>query len=90
MEQILAVQKRLRALPPKRIGKTRAEVVELLAGDIRKAMKQGYSPEEIREILAQTGIPVSLSRMKVLLGQEEEESRQKVEQAAEVEVTDPA
>jgi hypothetical protein len=48
MEQICAVQKRLRALPLKRVGKTRAEVVEVLAGDIRKAMEKRHSPAEIR------------------------------------------
>jgi hypothetical protein len=47
MEQIHSVQKKLRALPPKRVGKIRAEVAELLAGDIRKAMEKGHSPAEI-------------------------------------------
>jgi alkylhydroperoxidase/carboxymuconolactone decarboxylase family protein YurZ len=87
LEQVRAAQKKLRGLAVKNAGKTRAEVVGLLAGDIRKAAKQGYSPEEIREILAQAGIPVSLSRMKDVLGKASEDAAQKVGQAAKTEVT---
>jgi DNA-binding transcriptional MerR regulator len=88
LEQVRAAQKKLRGLAVKNAGKTRAEVVELLAVDIRKAVEQGHSLEEIREILTQSGIPVSLSRMKTILGQPVEDTAQKVEQAAKTEVTD--
>jgi hypothetical protein len=84
VEQIQAVQKRLRALPPKRIGKTRAEVVELLAGDIRKAMEKGHSPAEIRDILAREGIQAPLSRLAALVKKEEETARKKEEDFAPV------
>ena len=43
MEQIQAAQKSLRGLAVKNAGKTRAETVEFLAADIRKAVEQGYS-----------------------------------------------
>jgi hypothetical protein len=71
MEQIRAVEKRLRALPPKKVGKTRAEAVELLAGDIRKAMEKGHSPAEIRDILAGEGIQAPLFRLAALWKKEE-------------------
>jgi hypothetical protein len=77
-------KKKLRALPPKRVGKTRAEVVELLAGDIRKAMEKGHSPAEIRDILAGEGIQVPLSRLVPLLQKEERTERKKEEDAAPV------
>jgi hypothetical protein len=76
MEQIRAVEKMLRALPPKKVGKTRAEAVEILAGDIRKAMEKGHSPAEIRDILAGEGIQASLSRL-VALWKKEEGTAQK-------------
>jgi hypothetical protein len=84
VEQIRAVQKRLRALPPKRVGKTKVEVVEILAGDIRKAMEKGHSPAEIRDILAGEGIQVPLSRLVPLLQKEERTERKKEEDAAPV------
>jgi len=46
MEQIQAAQKSLRGLAVKNAGKTRAETVEFLAADIRKAVEQGYSLNE--------------------------------------------
>ena len=52
MEQIQAAQKSLRGLAVKNAGKTRAETVEFLAADIRKAVEQGYSLNEIRDTLA--------------------------------------
>jgi uncharacterized transporter YbjL len=86
LEQVRAAQKKLRGLAVKNPGKTRAEIVGLLAGDIRKAVEQGHSLEEIREMLAQAGIPVSLSRMKTVLGQQVEDAAQKDEQAAKTEI----
>ena len=67
MEHILAAQKKLRGLPPKKVGKTRAEAVECLAGDIRKAVEKGHSLKEIRDILAGEGIQFFLSRMAALI-----------------------
>jgi hypothetical protein len=84
MEQIRAVQKKLRTLPPKRIGKTRAEAVGLLAGDIRKAMEKGHSPAEIRDILAGEGIQAPLSRLAALLKKEEGTAHKKEDDAAPV------
>ena len=71
MEQIQAAQKSLRGLAVKNAGKTRAETVEFLAADIRKAVEQGYSLNEIRDTLAKAGISAPLSRMEALLGQGE-------------------
>ena len=71
MEQIQAAQKSLRGLAVKNAGKTRAETVECLAADIRKAVEQGYSLNEIWDTLAKAGISAPLSRMKALLGQGE-------------------
>ena len=71
MEQIQAAQKSLRGLAVKNAGKTRAETVEFLAADIRKAVEQGYSLNEIRDTLAKAGISAPLSRMKALFGQGE-------------------
>jgi hypothetical protein len=39
MEQVQAAQKSLRGLAEKKVGKTKAETVEFLAGDIRKAVE---------------------------------------------------
>ena len=72
LEQIHAVLKKLRSLPPKKVGKTRAEAVECLAGDIRKAVEKGHSLKEIQGILAGEGIQVSLSRMAALMKTEKE------------------
>ena len=67
MEQIENARKKLRSLAAKRVGKTRAEVAGLLAGEIRKAVEQGYSLQEIRDVLAQSGVQISLARMRNLL-----------------------
>jgi hypothetical protein len=69
IEQIRDIQKMLRVLQPQKRGKTWAEVVELLAGDIRKAMEKGHSPADIRGILAGEGIQASVSSLKTLHGQ---------------------
>ena len=65
--EIENARKKLRSLAAKRVGKTRAEVAGLLAGGIRKAVEQGYSLQEIRDVLAQSGVQVSLARMRNLL-----------------------
>jgi hypothetical protein len=67
MEQTLAAQKSLRALTTKKTGKTKTEVVDFLAADIRKAVAQGHSLEEIREVLGKVGIAAPISRMKAVL-----------------------
>jgi ribosomal protein L12E/L44/L45/RPP1/RPP2 len=67
MEQTLAAQKCLRALTTKMTGKTKAEVVDFLAADIRKAVAQGHSLEDIQEVLGKAGIAVPFSRMKAVL-----------------------
>ncbi|WP_165067622.1 hypothetical protein [Desulfovibrio sp. ZJ200] len=50
----------------KTIGKTRAEVAELLGKDIRKAVRQGYTPRDIRDVLADAGLSVPLTRLEAL------------------------
>lgn len=67
MEQIRGVQKTLRGMAAKKVGRTKAEAVEFLAGDIRRLLGKGYSLEDIRDTLTQAGIPASVSRMKAIL-----------------------
>jgi len=81
LEHIEQARKKLRSLPDKKAGKTRAETVELLAGDIRKAVEQGYTLKEIRDVLAQSGVSVSLARMQTLLGEGEEKGKPPVADA---------
>ena len=71
LEQIHAVQKMLRNLPPKKVGKTRAEALGCLAGSIRKAVEKGHTLQEIRDILAGGGIQVPMSRMVALIKKED-------------------
>lgn len=66
MEQIEAARKKLRSLPVKEAGKTRGEVAEFLINDIRKAMRQGYTLRDIRDLLADVGVSVPLTRLKAL------------------------
>lgn len=69
MEQIEAARKKLRSLPVKEAGKTRGEVAEFLVNDIKKAMRQGYTLRDIRDLLAEAGVSVPLARLrKVLTG----------------------
>ena len=89
LEQIEQGRKKLRELPDKKAGKTRAETVELLAVDIRKAVAQGYSLKEIRDVLAEAGISVSLARMQTLLDKEEEKGKPPVADAIQ-DVAEPA
>ena len=70
-EQIQAAQKQLCALTAKKSGKTKKEVVALLAEDVCKAVKEGHSLKDIQETLRQSDIPVSLARLKALLGETE-------------------
>jgi hypothetical protein len=77
MATILSAQKMLRGLTDKAAGKTRKEVVEFLGKDIVKALEQGHSLQDIRDILAKAGIQAPLSRMKAVLGQASEVPAQK-------------
>ena len=76
MEQIEAARKKLRSLPAKTVGKTRGEVAELLADDIRKAVRQGYILHDIKNLLAETGVVVSLAKMREVLTQSDGSGRQ--------------
>ncbi len=67
MEKILAAREILRNLPKEK-EKSRAEVMDFLKTDLRKAVKQGHSLKDIQTILAEQGITVSLSGMEAVLG----------------------
>ena len=82
-EQIQAAQKQLRALSSKKSGKTKKEVMELLAEDVRKAAKDGHSLKAIQDMLRQVDIPVSLAQMKALLGDAERDTAPSITSAAE-------
>jgi len=66
-EDVLAAQQVLRSKTARKVGKTRSQVAEFLADDIRKALEQGYSLKDIKNILAETGISVSIARMQAVL-----------------------
>ena len=66
-EEVLAAQQTLRTKTARKIGKTRSQVAEFLADDIRKAIEQGYSLKDIKNILAEAGISVSIAKMQVIL-----------------------
>lgn len=68
LEQIEAARKKLRSLPVKEAGKTRAEVAEFLVNDIKKAMRRGYTLRDIRDLLADAGVSVPLARLEGLFG----------------------
>ncbi len=70
MEKVLAAQKILRELPVKEREQSRAEVVEFLKADLRKAVKQGHSLKDIQAVLAEQGITVSLAGMEAVLGKQ--------------------
>ncbi|MBQ4616554.1 MAG: hypothetical protein IJB29_07610 [Mailhella sp.] len=66
-EDVLAAQQALRSKTARKVGRTRSQVAEFLADDIRKALEQGYSLKDIKNILAEAGISVSVSRMQSVL-----------------------
>ena len=66
-EDVLAAQQALRSKTARKVGKTRSQVAEFLADDIRKAIDQGYSLKDIKNILAEAGISVSIAKMQVIL-----------------------
>ena len=62
-EDVLAAQQALRSKTSRKVGKTRSQVAEFLADDIRKAIEQGYSLKDIKNILAEVGSPVFVVKM---------------------------
>lgn len=68
-EDVLAAQQALRNKTARKVGKTRSQVAEFLADDIRKAIDQGYSLKDIKNILAEAGIAVSIARMQSILNE---------------------
>ena len=66
-EDVLAAQQALRGKTARKVGKTRSQVAEFLADDIRKAIEQGYSLKDIKNILAEAGISVSVAKMQAIL-----------------------
>ena len=55
-QQIERARKLLQDLPGKEDRKTRTEAAELLEKDFRKALKKGYSPSELSQMLKNEGI----------------------------------
>ena len=74
-EDVLAAQQVLRSKTARKVGKTRSQVAEFLADDIRKAIEQGYSLKDIKNILAETGISVSVAKMQAILEKQEPEAK---------------
>jgi len=66
-EDVLAAQQALRSKTARKVGKTRSQVAEFLADDIRRAIEQGYSLKDIKNILAEAGISVSVAKMQAIL-----------------------
>ena len=75
-EDVLAAQQVLRSKTARKVGKTRSQVVEFLADDIRKAIEQGYSLKDIKNILAEAGISVSVARMQAVLDESRETTQE--------------
>ncbi len=71
-EQIGSARKTLRGLSSKKVGKSRAEVAGMLAQEIRQAVERGYSLKEIRDVLAQAGVSIPLTRLQAVLDGEKE------------------
>ena len=66
-EQVIEAQQALRSKTARKVGKTRSQVAEFLVDDIRKAIEQGYSLKDIKNILAEAGISVSIAKMQAIL-----------------------
>ena len=66
-EDVLAAQQVLRSKTARKVGRTRSQVAEFLADDIRRAIEQGYSLKDIKNILAEAGISVSVAKMQAIL-----------------------
>lgn len=55
-EQIAKAKKLLQELPERDNRKTRPEAAELLEKDFKKALKKGYGPSELSQMLKNEGI----------------------------------
>ena len=75
-ENVLATQQALRSRTARKVGKTRSQVAEILANDIRKALEQGYSLKDIKNILAEAGISVSVAKMQAILNEKESKKQE--------------
>lgn len=63
-EQIEAVRKILQSLPIKETAKSKQEAALALAKDFQAALKKGYSPVDISEILKKEGVAIPASLVK--------------------------
>ena len=68
-------------------GWTRGEVAEFLVNDIKKAMRQGYSLQEIKDVLAQSGISVSLAKMQEVLAKSDVVGESSLPKKTEADIT---
>ena len=75
-EDVLAAQQALRSRTARKVGKTRSQVAEFLANDIRKALEQGYSLKDIKNILAEAGISVSVAKMQSALNEKDSKKQE--------------
>lgn len=76
--QIETARKKLRSLAAQNQGHTRAETAGILSADVRKAAQKGYSIRQIREVLAEAGLAISLDRLKALLNAPEENNQEEL------------
>lgn len=76
-EQILLARKRLQDLPEKEERKTRQEAAQLLESDFKKALKKGYTPEELRSILKAENIIIPAYLIRKYLHETGEDSSPK-------------
>lgn len=76
--QIETARKKLRSLAAQNQGHTRAETAGILSADVRKAVQKGYSIRQIREVLAEAGLAISLDRLKALLNAPEENRQEEL------------
>ena len=75
-EQVFEAQQALRSKTSRKLGKTRSQVAEFLVEDIRKAIEQGYSLKDIKNILAEAGISVSVTKMQAILERQNKKARE--------------
>ena len=75
-EDVLAAQQALRSRTARKVGKTRSQVAEFLANDICKALEQRYSLKDIKNILAEAGISVSVAKMQSVLNEKDSKKQE--------------
>ncbi len=63
-EQIEAAKKLLQALPVKETAKSKQQAARQLVKDFQAALKKGYTPKDISDILQQEGIAIPASLIK--------------------------